>query len=78
MYEKFVIKKYKEGEIVQSLNEAFNSIEEHSRKMVQMHSLTRHFTLKFEQECPKEYGKTFSFTKLYFGQTIQTGECVTT
>ena len=54
----------------------FNSVEEHSRKVVQMHSLSRNCSLKIQAESPKDFGETFLLTKLYFGQIRPSGELI--
>lgn len=46
----------------------FNSLEEHARKTVQMHSLARHLAMKFKSAVPEDFGDSFAFTKLYFGK----------
>ena len=71
---KYVLKKIKENQI-QDIEQLFNSVEDHTRKAVQMNSLARNFAKNLELEKPQEFGDTFSYTKVYFGKL--NGECVT-
>ena len=60
---KMVLKRYK-PECVH----LFNSFDDHTRKVVQMHALARHFAQMMRNEAPLEYGETFMYTKLYYGK----------
>ena len=71
---KYVLKKMKENQI-HDIKQLFNSVEDHTRKAVQMNSLARNFAKNLELEKPQEFGDTFSYTKAYFGKL--NGECVT-
>ena len=71
---KYVVKKFKEDQIG-DIVALFGSIEGHTRKAVQMNSMARNFAKNLELEKPKEFGDTFSSTKVYFGKL--NGECVT-
>ena len=71
---KYVLKKMKENQI-HDIEQLFNSVEDHTRKAVQMNSLARNFAKNLELEKPQEFGDTFSYTKVYFGKLD--GECVT-
>ena len=73
-YGDFVIKRFLPAEITERIIDQFNSLEEHSRKSVQMHSLARHLAQKFEQIVPEIFGETFKYTKLYFGKCELNGE----
>ena len=72
--EKYVLKRFQEeqGKEVEKL---FYSIENHTRKMVQMNSLARNFAMKFGLDTPEEFGQTFSYTKVFLGKL--NGEFVT-
>ena len=72
--EKYVVKKFKE-EQTKEVERLFHSIEDHTRKMVQMNSLARNFAMKLALDAPAEFGQTFSYTKVYLGKL--NGECVT-
>jgi hypothetical protein len=52
---KYVLKKVKE-EKVDEIEKLFKSIEEHTRKAVQMNALVRNFTMTLASEAPVEYG----------------------
>ena len=71
---KYVVEKFKEDQIG-DIVALFGSIEGHARKAVQMNSLAGNFAKNLELEKPKEFGDTFSYTKVYFGKL--NGECVT-
>ena len=58
-----IIKKYKEKKL-NDIAEIFDSLEEHTRKIVQTYSVARKFTLQFAKEAPKDFGDFFSYTKL--------------
>ena len=72
--EKYVLKKFRE-EQTKEVERLFHSIEDHTRKMVQMNSLARNFAMKMALDAPAEFGQTFSYTKVYLGKLD--GECVT-
>ena len=72
--EKYVLKQFKE-EQTKEVERLFDSIEDHTRKIVQMNSLARNFAMKLAMDAPVEFGQTFSYTKVYFGKL--NGECVT-
>ena len=57
------------------MQRSIHSIEDHTRKMVQMNSLAQNFTMKLALDAPAEFGQTFSYTKVYLGKL--NGECVT-
>ena len=71
---RYVLKKMKENQI-HDIEQLFNSVEDHTRKAVQMNSLARNFAKNLELEKPQEFGDSFSYTKVYFGKL--NGECVT-
>lgn len=71
---KYVLKKVKE-EKVDEIEKLFKSIEEHTRKAVQMNALVRNFTMTLASEAPVEYGCVLRYTKVYFGRLY--GEFVT-
>ncbi|KXJ07829.1 hypothetical protein AC249_AIPGENE13528 [Exaiptasia diaphana] len=71
---KYVLKKFKEDQ-VHEIENLFKSIEEHTRKVVQMNALARNFALTLSNQAPVEYGPVLSYTKVYFGWLY--GEFVT-
>ena len=64
---KMVLKRYK-PDCVAELSHLFKSLDDHTRKVVQMHALARHFAQMMHNEAPLEYGDTFTYTKLYYGK----------
>ena len=71
----YVVKKYKPEE-VEGISSLFGSIEEHTRKSVQLNALARNFAESMAQEAPTtEFGSTFHYNKVYF--SCMSGEYVT-
>eukprot|EP00112_Aurelia_sp_Birch-Aquarium-sp1_P013101 Seg2769.3 transcript_id=Seg2769.3/GoldUCD/mRNA.D3Y31 product="Transient receptor potential cation channel subfamily M member 6" protein_id=Seg2769.3/GoldUCD/D3Y31 len=64
---KLVLKRYRK-ERVADITALFSSVDSHTRKVVQMHSLARHFAKKLRDEAPLTYGETFMYTKLYYSK----------
>ncbi|CAB4033641.1 Transient receptor potential cation channel subfamily M member 6 [Paramuricea clavata] len=64
---KLVLKRYK-PERIDELTHLFNSLDDHTRKVVQMHAIARHFAQMMQREAPLEFGETFTYTKLYYGK----------
>ena len=71
---KFVVKRYRSDRVA-GLVEHFQSLDTHTRKVVQMHALARHFSLLLRDGAPLEFGDTFLYTKLYYAE--MKGEFVT-
>lgn len=71
---KYVIKKFKADQ-VNDIERLFKSIEEHTRKSVQMNALARNFTIMLAKDKPQEYGPHLCYTKVYFGKLRE--ECIT-
>ena len=61
------MKKYRK-ERVETIEEIFSSVDLHTRKVVQMHSLARHFAKKLRDEAAPRFGETFMYTKLYYSK----------
>ena len=72
--DKYVLKKFK-GERVKEVEDLFNSIEDHTRKLVQMNALARNLAMKLAADTPADFGKTFTYNKVYFGKL--NGEFIT-
>ena len=75
----WVIKKYL-FKTVSDIEYLGQTIEQHTKKIVQMHSLARNFTARLQQEVEKadlvdQFGPVFAYKKIYFGKCA--GECVT-
>ena len=65
---KFVVKRYRPDR-VKELLEYFHFLDTHTRKVVQMHTLARHFSLLLRDNTPVEFGDTLYkvlYTKLYY------------
>ena len=61
-----VLKKYKEH-AEQIINDTPDlSIEDHTRKQVQMHSVARNLAQRFASKVPAEFGKTFTYGKAFY------------
>ena len=70
--QQWVVKKYLES-AVDIIKETKQTIEQHTKKVVQMHMLARNFTLKLEQELKQGdnldlYGTTLSYKRIYMGR----------
>jgi len=72
LYGDYVVKRFL-SEVTDRIIQRFNSLEEHARKSVQMHSLARHMAQK-KRAVPEDFGETFRYTKLYFGRCEFDGE----
>eukprot|EP00794_Sanderia_malayensis_P013427 gene13427-14807_t len=75
----WVVKKYLQC-AVDVINATKQSLEQHTRKVVQMHTLAKNFAHKLEMQLGKdrkldEYGDTLKYRKLYMGR--YNGEFVT-
>ena len=71
---KYVLKRFKADQL-EEIKKLFKSIEEHTRKVVQMNALSRNFAIMQANEAPVEYGPPLCYTKVYFGKLY--GECIT-
>lgn len=71
---KYVLKKYQKDK-EENVLQYSPTLEEHTRKIVQMNALARNFAQSLELERPKDYGETFSYEKIYFSSI--NGECIT-
>ena len=67
-----VIKRYL-PQAVDCIGESGMTVEEHTRKVVQMHLLARNFALQLEEKVRKDkissYGEMFHYQMIYFGKT---------
>ena len=66
---RYVLKRQREDRLL-DIQDLFESEEVHTRKSVQMQTLARNLASSLKKQALglKEYGKTFSFTKVYFGK----------
>ena len=66
--EKWVIKVYKEGTLEVIKDSLDMSPEDHTRKQVQMHMVTKAIALKLAKKAPSSYGKVFQYHTIYFSK----------
>ena len=68
----WVIKRYL-PQALDCIGESGMTVEEHTRKVVQMHLLARNFALQLEEKVRKDkissYGEVFHYQMIYFGKT---------
>ncbi|KAK3748502.1 hypothetical protein QZH41_000352 [Actinostola sp. cb2023] len=73
--QKWVIKKYNE-KAVETITETLkSSVEDHTRKQIQMHCTARHLTNVFSTKAPKAFGECFKFNRAYY--TVYQGQSAT-
>ena len=74
----WVVKKYL-SKTVSDIEMLGQTVEQHTKKIVQMHSLARNFTARLHQQITADlvgkFGPVFKYNKIYFGMCK--GECVT-
>ena len=65
----YVIKRYKPDK-AKAIEEVFGSVDNHTRKSVQMRTLAKYYAsaMKKVSTC-KEFGETFKCTKVYLGRS---------
>ena len=73
---RYVLKRYKPDQI-KAIEELFGSVDDHTRKSVQMHSLARYYLMLLEKQSSTlaGYGDTFRYSKVYLARNG--GELVT-
>lgn len=64
----WVVKKYKETAIPTIINDLKMSVEDHTRKQVQMHAVARNVTQRFTLKVPVEFGDSFQYGKVFYSQ----------
>ena len=60
---------------MQGVIKNFGTLEIHTRKIVQMHALARHFTKCLSNEISPDFGASFLYNKLYYGKLDE--QCIT-
>ena len=67
---RYVLKRYKQDQVA-AIEALFGSLDNHTRKCVQMHSLARYYAMHLEKEALSHasYGKTLQYSKVYIGKT---------
>ena len=70
--QKWVVKRYIKSsfDIIKAINQ---TVEQHTRKVIQIHMLARNFAAQLEQKLRKEdnlelYGETLKYKKIYLGK----------
>ena len=63
---KWVVKQYQEKASTAIKDDLGMSLEDHTRKEVQMNAVARHLTKKFAKNVPPEFGRTFEYIKVFF------------
>ena len=71
----WVVKTYNDDAIKTIQDTVNNSVENHCRKQVQMHSVARHITQRFKAKAPQEFGECFEYNNCYY--TTHNGKPVT-
>lgn len=66
MPNEWVLKQYQEKAISTIEQDLKMTLEDHTRKQVQMHSVTRNIAKHFSKDVPSSFGKTFEYNKVYF------------
>ena len=63
---KWVVKKYQNGAIKAITDDLHISIEDHTRKQVQLHAVARSMAKQFSRRVPVQFGETFHYRKTYY------------
>ena len=62
----WVIKQYQEQAVDAITSDLNMTLEDHTRKQVQMHMAARSITKLFSMKVPSEFGETFQYNKAYY------------
>ena len=62
----WVVKRYQEEAVKTIKDDLGMSLEDHTRKQVQMSAVVRHLTKRFAKNVPPEFGGTFEYAKVFF------------
>ncbi|CAB4017492.1 transient receptor potential cation channel subfamily M member 6-like [Paramuricea clavata] len=62
----WVINKYRDEAITTIQEQLQMTVEDHTRKQVQMHAVARNLTARFSAKVPEEFGKTFQYDKVFY------------
>ncbi|CAB4028783.1 transient receptor potential cation channel subfamily M member 6-like, partial [Paramuricea clavata] len=62
----WVIKKYRDEAITTIQEQLQMTVEDHTRKQVQMHAVARNLTARFSAKVPEEFGETFQYGKVFY------------
>ena len=62
----WVVKKYKPT-LIETIKELLKStVDDHTRKQVQMHAVARNITQRFSSKVPAEFGDSFQYGKVFY------------
>lgn len=64
----WVIKKYKEEAVTTIQEQLQMTVENHTRKQVQMHAVARNLTARFAAKVPTEFGEVFTCGKVFYSE----------
>ena len=73
----WVVKTYNEKATTTIIVDLGSTLEDHTRKQVQMHEVTKHVTKGFSMKVPQEFGECFSYNHVFyttFKDTVATVE----
>ncbi len=66
--DEWVIKKYRDEAVATIKEQLQMTVEDHTRKQVQMHAVARNLTARFCTKVPKEFGEAFQYGKVFYSQ----------
>ena len=73
--QEWVVKTYNDSAVKTIQETVNNSVENHCRKQVQMHSVARHIAQRFKAKAPPEFGECFEYNRCYY--TVYNGKPAT-
>ena len=62
----WVVKKYHPTSVKTIINILKSTVEDHTCKPVQMHTVARNITQRFQSRVPTPFGSTFSYGKVFY------------
>ena len=62
----WVVKKYQPTSVKTIVGILNSTVEDHTRKQVQMHAVARNITQRFSSRVPIPFGDTFSYGKVFY------------
>lgn len=78
----WVVKRFLEDVVKDIVGDLGQSMEDHTKKVIQMHHLSKNFADQLakivkEQNVGEKFGPLLQFETVYFGKMQDTGECIT-
>ena len=61
-----MVKKYQPTSVKTITDMLKSTVEDHTRKQVQMHAVARNITQRFSSRVPSPFGDTFSYGKVFY------------